>query len=277
MNMIWLCIASVLSMASVASGHDIRVFPAANRSIAGVFQVSSLNDLSHPEYAFNASEARTLCSSLGVSIATKAQVQEALRRGLETCRFGWIDEHLAVIPRVKALSNCGKSQTGLVSWRASVTKRFDVFCFNETDAETQLKDTTTNSPVSSRDYTGQTASTHAAAAAERHSPSSSSLQPSSSSSSSAKPTDTEAEAARHTGSTKSSSGGKAVLITSTCALLLTTIIIIVYFKLKRINTEGFDVEKQQESIETEDWTCDKSVNKTPEDDKKTQVDDSDAE
>ncbi|KAG7483044.1 lymphatic vessel endothelial hyaluronic acid receptor 1 [Solea senegalensis] len=221
MNMIWLCIASVLSMASVASGHDIRVFPAANRSIAGVFQVSSLNDLSHPEYAFNASEARTLCSSLGVSIATKAQVQEALRRGLETCRFGWIDEHLAVIPRVKALSNCGKSQTGLVSWRASVTKRFDVFCFNETD--------------------------------------------------------TEAEAARHTGSTKSSSGGKAVLITSTCALLLTTIIIIVYFKLKRINTEGFDVEKQQESIETEDWTCDKSVNKTPEDDKKTQVDDSDAE
>lgn len=46
-------------------------------------------------------------------------------------RYGWIDEHLAVIPRRKALSNCGQNQAGLVTWRASVTKKFDVFCFNE--------------------------------------------------------------------------------------------------------------------------------------------------
>ncbi len=46
-------------------------------------------------------------------------------------RFGWIDEHFAVIPRSKALLNCGKNQTGLVTWRAPVTQKFDVFCFNE--------------------------------------------------------------------------------------------------------------------------------------------------
>lgn len=46
-------------------------------------------------------------------------------------RFGWIDEHLAVIPRREAISHCGKNQTGLVTWRAPVTKQFDVFCYNE--------------------------------------------------------------------------------------------------------------------------------------------------
>uniref|UniRef100_A0A3P8SQ72 Lymphatic vessel endothelial hyaluronic receptor 1a n=1 Tax=Amphiprion percula TaxID=161767 RepID=A0A3P8SQ72_AMPPE len=109
----------------------VAVFPAENQSIAGVLQVTSLNYLNQPQYAFNASEARRICLSLGLSIATKAQVERALSRGLETCRFGWIDEHFAVIPRIQALVNCGKNQTGLVPWRASVTQKFDVFCFNE--------------------------------------------------------------------------------------------------------------------------------------------------
>uniref|UniRef100_A0A8C9X765 Lymphatic vessel endothelial hyaluronic receptor 1a n=1 Tax=Sander lucioperca TaxID=283035 RepID=A0A8C9X765_SANLU len=133
-NMIWLCISSVLQLLFLKvskSNKWFPVFPAANQSIAGVFQVSDLNDLNQPQYGFNASEARRLCSALGVNIASKAQVQDALTRGLETCRFGWIDEHFAVIPRIKALSNCGKSQTGLVTWRTSVTQKFDVFCFNE--------------------------------------------------------------------------------------------------------------------------------------------------
>lgn len=62
------------------------VFPAENQSVAGVFQVSYLNDHNQPQYAFNASEARRLCLSFGVNIASKAQVKEALTRGLETCR-----------------------------------------------------------------------------------------------------------------------------------------------------------------------------------------------
>uniref|UniRef100_A0A672IHH8 Link domain-containing protein n=1 Tax=Salarias fasciatus TaxID=181472 RepID=A0A672IHH8_SALFA len=60
------------------------VFPAADQSIAGVFLVTVLH-LGNPQYFFNASEARSLCSSLGVSIATKEQVEKAITRGLETC------------------------------------------------------------------------------------------------------------------------------------------------------------------------------------------------
>ncbi|CAF99637.1 unnamed protein product [Tetraodon nigroviridis] len=143
MKKLWFCIASVLSVAGVVC--DIRVFPAENQSVAGVFQVGLLSGLDQLQYAFNASEARRMCAALGVTIASKAQVTEALHRGLETCRFGWTDENLAVIPRNKALVGCGQNKTGLVTWRASAGRKFDVFCFNETDAAAQMR-TTTDSP-----------------------------------------------------------------------------------------------------------------------------------
>uniref|UniRef100_A0A3B3ZCP4 Link domain-containing protein n=1 Tax=Periophthalmus magnuspinnatus TaxID=409849 RepID=A0A3B3ZCP4_9GOBI len=108
-----------------------KVFPPLGHSVAGVFQVSYVNSLNQPYYAFNASDARSRCESLGVNIASVSQVINALTRGLETCRFGWTDEHLAVVPRVTAQVNCGQNQTGLVRWRAPITKKFDVFCFNE--------------------------------------------------------------------------------------------------------------------------------------------------
>lgn len=66
--------------------HYHPAFPAENRTIAGVFQVTYLNDDNIPQYALNASEARNLCAFLGLTIASKAQVKEALARGLETCR-----------------------------------------------------------------------------------------------------------------------------------------------------------------------------------------------
>ncbi|XP_070766418.1 lymphatic vessel endothelial hyaluronic acid receptor 1a [Enoplosus armatus] len=257
--MIWLCITSVLSITLVISDQNvdtshIRVFPAVNQSIAGVFQVSYLNDLHQPQYAFNASEARRLCLSLGVNIASKAQVQEALTRGLETCRFGWIDEHFAVIPRSKALSNCGRNQTGLVTWRASVTQKFDVFCFNESDAATQLKDTT--------DSTDYSPSKAADSTQTMQSRSPSSLPPSSSST--PKTIDSEAEPARFVGSAQGSAGGKAILITSTCALLLIAIIVLAYIKMRRSRILSSDVKQQQEDIQTEEWTCVRKIKENKE-------------
>ncbi|XP_049573705.1 lymphatic vessel endothelial hyaluronic acid receptor 1a isoform X2 [Syngnathus scovelli] len=110
---------------------NLRVFPA--KSIAGVVQLSLINDQNETEYAFNVTEARDICTNLGFSFATKDQVNEALNRGLETCRFGWIDEHYAVIPRIKALKNCGQNKVGLLPWRAALDKKFDVFCFIQSE------------------------------------------------------------------------------------------------------------------------------------------------
>ncbi|XP_054465533.1 lymphatic vessel endothelial hyaluronic acid receptor 1a [Anoplopoma fimbria] len=276
--MIWLCIASLLSISLVTSDQNIdrsriRVFPAANKSIAGVFLVSSFNKLNQPQYTFNASEARSLCSSLGVNIASKAQVQEALTRGLETCRFGWIDEHFAVIPRIKALSSCGKNQTGLVPWRASVTQKFDVFCFNESDAVTQLEDATTD--LTRRDYSSQTQFPTKTASTTRttHSTSSSSSRPSSSST--PKTIDSEAQPARFVGSAESSAEVKAILITSTCALLLIAIITGAYIKM-RCRALSSDTKQQQECIQTEEWTSVKNIKETNEvaqEDERMEVDD----
>ncbi|KAM3626136.1 uncharacterized protein V6R79_023275 [Siganus canaliculatus] len=281
MNMIWLCITVLLSLTSISCNHimdtsHIRVFPGANQSIAGVFQVSYVNDLSQSQYAFNASEARRLCSSLGVKMASKAQVKEALARGLETCRFGWIDEHLAVIPRNKALPICGQNQTGLVTWRAAVSKMFDVFCFNETDAEIQLKDTATDSPLSSTDNTGQTQSPSESASSTHiaHPTSSRHLT----SPSPTMDTDSEAEPARFVGGAQDSARATAILITSACALLFAALMTIVYIKMRKSRFLSTDIKQQQEYIETEEWTCvknTKETNSVAQEEERIEVEDSD--
>ncbi|KAF7667249.1 hypothetical protein LDENG_00071200 [Lucifuga dentata] len=284
MNMIWFCITSLLISPVISdlsiNTSKIRVFPAENRSIAGVLQVTYVNDLNQPKYAFNASEARELCESLRLKIASKAQVQEALSKGLETCRFGWIDEHLAVIPRIKASLYCGKNQTGLVSWRASVVKKFDVFCFNESDTATQMKDTT-DGPLTSSNHTRRTllpsqatvfTSNHQATQSPLPHPSPSSLLPLSSSSSTILPSsshgiDTEAEPAQYVGTAQGSIGGpvKIVLITLTCGLLLIAVAIFAYIKRKR-SSLSLDMKQQQENIETEEWTCVKNIKEPKKDD-----------
>ncbi|XP_008286919.1 lymphatic vessel endothelial hyaluronic acid receptor 1a [Stegastes partitus] len=241
MSILWLCITSALTVASVFSDEDIdiriQVFPA--QSIAGVVQVTSLNHLLQPQYAFNASEARMICSSVGLNIATRAQVDEALARGLETCRFGWIDEHFAVIPRIQALPNCGQNQTGLVPWRAAVTRKFDAFCFNESDAAAQLKDAATDNPLNS--------SSNPENAPSNPTDSDLSVNSTASSDSTDDTVDSEGQLARLSGSAQGSTRGKVVLITCTGALLLTAVIIFAYLKTRRYCSLRSDMGQQQES------------------------------
>lgn len=188
--------------------------------------MSSVNYLNQASYAFNASEARSLCLSLGVNIASIPQIEKALTRGLETCRFGWTDEHLAVIPRIRAQLTCGRNQTGLVKWRAELTKKFDAFCFNESDT-TALLDPTTS--MSSR------------------STSPSMLHRASSTTSQPIHMDSEAEQALLVGSAQGSSGKKTVVITSVVAVFVVALVAVVYIKIKcKSDKEPY--------IEREEWT-----------------------
>ncbi|XP_005724401.1 lymphatic vessel endothelial hyaluronic acid receptor 1a [Pundamilia nyererei] len=252
MNIIWLCLPAALLVTSALSVQmtdirNLRVSPGFNQSIAGVMLVTSLNELNQPEYAFNASEARRLCWSLGLNIASKAQVQKALSRGLETCRFGWIDEHFAVIPRIHPIPSCGRNKSGLVPWRASVKQKFDVFCFNETDAAIQRMDEVTDSPLKSTHGVGHTHHT--------------TTPPSTSSSSTPETLDSEIEPARFASSSQSFTAGKAVLIFCSCALLLLITIILTYLKLRRCSQKS-DVKEQKEYIQTEEWICVKTPTET---------------
>ncbi|KAM9861344.1 lymphatic vessel endothelial hyaluronic acid receptor 1a [Aulostomus maculatus] len=233
MHRIWLCIASLLSAAPLISSQNVdtsqlTVIPKWNHSIVGVFQVSALNSFNQPHYAFNVSEARQLCSSLGVRIASLQEIEEALRSGFETCRYGWVDEQLGVIPRIKAVTVCGKNQTGLVPWRAAVTHKFDVFCFNESDKTAQLEDAkhqlTSKSPLTSF-------STSSLSLLEN--------------------TDSWTAQAHSVATAQAFAGGKAALIACSCALLLLAAAITAYIKQKR-KSESSDLKRQKEYMKTEE-------------------------
>ncbi|XP_060734617.1 lymphatic vessel endothelial hyaluronic receptor 1b isoform X3 [Tachysurus vachellii] len=85
--------------------RQIQVYP--KDGISDVFIVQ----LKSQKYTFNATTAIDVCTSLGVSIATRAQVEAAQHNGLQTCRYGWVKEKVAVIPRTEKNPKCGQSQT----------------------------------------------------------------------------------------------------------------------------------------------------------------------
>ncbi|XP_073693634.1 lymphatic vessel endothelial hyaluronic acid receptor 1a [Garra rufa] len=254
--------------------HFVKVNP--KQAISGVFQASIGN-----KYALTASTARDLCEHLGLTIASKSQVAEAQKNGLETCRFGWIDEQIAVIPRVEVKSNCGNGRTGVVVWRADPNREFDVFCFNITDFEAQNQAsmaahrTTTRKPITTHSSAFPTAQ---AGVHLRKTPSSKLPSPSSSLSS---PTSSVSSSTSHSPSvndlddegkhlamsgTQIEAVPAALLITVTFAVMLSVFLALYYFKTNRPCRTQCDSEQQKEYIETEVWEhCSKKDLQTPQD------------
>nr|XP_019934382.1 PREDICTED: lymphatic vessel endothelial hyaluronic acid receptor 1-like [Paralichthys olivaceus] len=113
----------------LASESNVIRAPQSPR-VAGVFML-----IEGGKYTLNFTSARAACMLLNVTIATKDQMERAVQRGLELCKFGWIAEQIAAIPRIISDRNCGKGKTGLVLWSTSVDKMFGVFCFNASDSE----------------------------------------------------------------------------------------------------------------------------------------------
>uniref|UniRef100_A0A671PM12 Lymphatic vessel endothelial hyaluronic acid receptor 1-like n=1 Tax=Sinocyclocheilus anshuiensis TaxID=1608454 RepID=A0A671PM12_9TELE len=273
--------------------HLVTVNP--KQAISGVIEASIGN-----QYALNASAARDLCEHLGLTIASKAQVAEAQKHGLETCRskqcimlygplneyfklymkkkrstffflnlrFGWIDEQIAVVPRVQVKSNCGSGKTGVVVWRANPSTEFDVFCFNLRDFEAQNQASMTAHQTTRRKPITTHSSVFPTAQAGVHlrktpfsklpSPSSSlsslstSVPPSLSHSPSVYHMDDEGKHLPMSG-TPVEAVPAALLITVTFAVMLAVFLAIYYFKTNRPCRTQCDSEQQKEYIETEVW------------------------
>lgn len=240
----------------------VKVNP--KRAISGVFEASIGNT-----YALSASAARDLCEHLGLTIASKAQVAEAQKHGLETCRFGWVDEQIAVVPRVQAKSNCGNGKTGVVVWRADPSKEFDAYCFNLTDFEAQkqasmaARQTTTRKPITTHSSVFPTAqagvhlrktpfSKLPSTSSSLSSPSSSVPSSSSSHSPSVNDIDDEEKHLPMSG-TPIEGVPAALLITVTFAVMLAVFLALYYFKTNRPCRTQCDSEQQKEYIETEVW------------------------
>ncbi|XP_016126884.1 lymphatic vessel endothelial hyaluronic acid receptor 1-like [Sinocyclocheilus grahami] len=255
--MMMMMLFSTLFMSSLTFDIQlVKVNP--KRAIFGVFEATLGNT-----YALSASAARDLCEHLGLTIASKAQVAEAQKHGLETCRFGWVDEQIAVVPRVQVKSNCGNGKTGVVVWRADPSREFDVFCFNLTDSEAQHQasmaahQTTTRKPITTHSTVFPTAQAgvhlRKTPFSKLPSPSSSSV-PFSSSSHSPSVNDMDDE-----GKHLPMSGPPieavpaALLITVTFTVMLAVFLALYYFKTNRPCRTQCDSEQQKEYIETEVW------------------------
>ncbi|XP_077177922.1 lymphatic vessel endothelial hyaluronic acid receptor 1 [Paroedura picta] len=82
---------------------------------------------------FNFYEAQEVCKQLGLVLAHKSQVENALKHGFETCSFGWVAEGFTVISRKTSNNKCGQGKTGVVEWKASHNKKSNAYCYNSSD------------------------------------------------------------------------------------------------------------------------------------------------
>ncbi|OWK55925.1 Lymphatic vessel endothelial hyaluronic acid receptor 1 [Lonchura striata] len=111
----------------------------------------------------NFSEASNGCNQFNLELASKIQVEEALKHGFETCNYGWVKDGFAVIPRITSNQKCGQGKTGIVQWNVGKDKKFHLYCFNSSDVQInscQPDPTTTTFPLStaSRDLAAYSAS-----------------------------------------------------------------------------------------------------------------------
>ncbi|XP_073514233.1 CD44 antigen isoform X1 [Phyllobates terribilis] len=98
----------------------------------GVFHVEKVS-----RYNLVYEDARKTCSELDAVIATKEQVDIAHQIGFETCRYGWVDNATAVIPRTTRNQLCAAGYIGVYVLHTNMTSRYDVYCF--TASETSEK------------------------------------------------------------------------------------------------------------------------------------------
>nr|XP_003465744.2 lymphatic vessel endothelial hyaluronic acid receptor 1 [Cavia porcellus] len=85
------------------------------------------------EPQLNFTEAKEACKLLGLSLASKIQVETALLSGFETCSYGWVAEQYPVIPRINQNPKCGKNGKGILIWKAKAHQKFRAYCHNSSD------------------------------------------------------------------------------------------------------------------------------------------------
>ncbi|XP_004613718.2 lymphatic vessel endothelial hyaluronic acid receptor 1 [Sorex araneus] len=81
----------------------------------------------------NLTEAKEACHLLGLTLASKAQIETARNFGFETCSYGWVDDVVLVIPRIIKNPKCGKNGIGVITWASVSSKKSGAYCHNSSD------------------------------------------------------------------------------------------------------------------------------------------------
>uniref|UniRef100_A0A672Q1F7 CD44 antigen-like n=2 Tax=Sinocyclocheilus grahami TaxID=75366 RepID=A0A672Q1F7_SINGR len=125
MARVWLPLYLLLFLFTSTLCLDVSQIQVPTNGISGVLLVQSMTNV----YSFNATIAKEACEAIKMRIAKKAEVETANKNGLQTCRYGWVEEQIAVIPRIEKNENCGKNNLGITVWTVNISKMFDVYCF----------------------------------------------------------------------------------------------------------------------------------------------------
>ncbi|XP_023660732.1 CD44 antigen [Paramormyrops kingsleyae] len=97
-------------------------------SFMGVFHVEGRD-----RYSLTFEQAEQLCLHLSATLPDKEQVIKAYKAGMETCRYGWIDNRTVVILRHTSHSNCASNLTGAIFYDEVSDMQYDAYCYNKSD------------------------------------------------------------------------------------------------------------------------------------------------
>ncbi|XP_051953834.1 lymphatic vessel endothelial hyaluronic receptor 1b [Xyrauchen texanus] len=142
MARLWLDLCPLFFLFNCIFCLDVSQIKVPENGVSGVFLVKTETNI----YSFNATTATEACKAIHMRIATKAEVETANKNGFQTCRFGWVEEQIAVIPRTEKSEKCGKNSLGISVWRADISKMFDVYCFKSEGPDAQFETTTSGRP-----------------------------------------------------------------------------------------------------------------------------------
>lgn len=81
----------------------------------------------------NFTEAQEACRLMGLTLASKDQVEAAQKSGFETCSYGWVSDQFLVVSRILPNPKCGKNGVGVLTWTKLPKEKFRAYCYNSSD------------------------------------------------------------------------------------------------------------------------------------------------